>query len=140
MGASAQVLRHATGFLVISSHQTIPASGNLEFELVAGPPQGPVGPAGPREDSPATAVIETPVRQDPPFLTKPQMRENPLLIPPSRTGRPGGDVPEEEIEVAIVVATQMIATPQLRGVGRRMGSRIRFRSPNSEARKDIPKM
>ena len=41
------------------------------------------------------------------------MREKPLLIPPSRTGHPGGDVPEEEIEVAIVVATQMIATPQL---------------------------
>ena len=28
--------------------------------LVAGPPQGPVGPAGPREDSPAAAVIGTP--------------------------------------------------------------------------------
>ena len=30
--------------------------------LVAGPPQGPVGPAGPREDSPAAAAIGTPVR------------------------------------------------------------------------------
>ena len=77
-------------------------------------PQGPVDPAGPRESSPAAAAIGTPVIGDPPFLTKPQMREKPLLIPPSRTGRPGGDVPEEEeIEVAIAVATQMIATPQL---------------------------
>ena len=41
------------------------------------------------------------------------MRDKPLLTPPSQTGRPGGDVQEEEIEVAIVVATQMIATPQL---------------------------
>ena len=81
--------------------------------LVASPPQGPVDPAGPRESSPATAAIGTPYVGDPPFLTKPQMREKPLLIPPSQTGRPGGDVPEEEIEVAIVVATQMIATPQL---------------------------
>ena len=40
------------------------------------------------------------------------MREKPLLTPPSRTGRLGGDVPEEEIGVAIVVATQMIVTPQ----------------------------
>ena len=30
--------------------------------LVASPPQGPVGPAGPREDSPAAAAIGTPVR------------------------------------------------------------------------------
>ena len=80
--------------------------------LVAGPPQGPVGPAGPREDSPAAAAIGTPVRWGSPFLTKPQMREKPLLTPPSRTGRLGGDVPEKEIGVAIVVATQMIATPQ----------------------------
>ena len=81
--------------------------------LVASLPQGPVNPAGPRESSPAAAAIETPVRRGSPFLTKPQMREKPLLIPPSRTGRPGGDVPEEEIEVAIAVATQMIVTPQL---------------------------
>ena len=40
------------------------------------------------------------------------MREKPLLTPPSRTARLGGDVPEEEIGVTIVVATQMIATPQ----------------------------
>ena len=81
--------------------------------LVASPPQGPVDPAGPRESSPAAAAIGTPVRRGSPFLTTPQMREKPLLIPPSRTGHPGGDVPEEEIEVAIVVATQMIAKPQL---------------------------
>ena len=31
--------------------------------LVASPPQGPVGPAGPREDSPAAAAIGTPVRR-----------------------------------------------------------------------------
>ena len=76
--------------------------------LVASPPRGPVDPAGPRESSPAAAV-----RRGSPFLTTPQMREKPLLIPPSRTGHPGGDVPEEEIEVAIVVVTQMIAMPQL---------------------------
>ena len=70
----------------------------------------------------------------------PQMRENPPLIPPPRTGRPGGDVREEEIEVAIVVATQMTAMPQLRGVRRRMGSQIKFRSLNSEARKDTLRM
>ena len=40
------------------------------------------------------------------------MREKPLLTPPSQTARLGGDVPEEEIGVAIVVVTQMIATPQ----------------------------
>ena len=80
--------------------------------LAAGLPHGPVGPAGPREDSPAAATIGTPVCRDPPFLTKPQMREKPLLTPPSQTARLGGDVPEEEIGVAIVVATQMIATPQ----------------------------
>ena len=34
--------------------------------LVAGPPQGPVGPAGPREHSPAAAVIGTPVRRGSP--------------------------------------------------------------------------
>ena len=80
--------------------------------LAAGLPHGPVGPAGPREDSPAAATIGTPVRRGSPFLTKPQMREKPLLTPPSQTARLGGDVPEEEIGVAIVVATQMIATPQ----------------------------
>ena len=40
------------------------------------------------------------------------MREKPLLTPPSQAARLGGDVPEEEIGVAIVVVTQMIATPQ----------------------------
>ena len=35
--------------------------------LVAGPPQGPVGPAGPREDSPAAAAIGTPVRRGSPI-------------------------------------------------------------------------
>ena len=49
-------------------------------------------------------------------------------------------MPEEEIEVAIVVATQMIATPQLGGIRRKMGSQIKFRSLNLEARKDILKM
>ena len=34
--------------------------------LVASPPQGPVGPAGPREDSPAAAAIGTLVRQGSP--------------------------------------------------------------------------
>ena len=34
--------------------------------LVAGPPQGPVGHAGPREDSPAAAAIGTPVRRGSP--------------------------------------------------------------------------
>ena len=34
--------------------------------LVAGPPQGPVGPASPREDSPAAAAIGTPVRRGSP--------------------------------------------------------------------------
>ena len=48
----------------------------------------------------------------PTFLTKPQMREKPLLTPPSQAARLGGDVPEEGIRVAIVVATLMIATPQ----------------------------
>ena len=81
--------------------------------LVAGPPRGPAGPAGPREDSPAAAAIGTPVRRGSPVSPQTQMREKPLLTPPSRTGRLGGDVPEEEIEVAIAVATQMIATPQL---------------------------
>ena len=33
---------------------------------MAGPPQGPVGPAGPREDSPAAAAIGTPVRRGSP--------------------------------------------------------------------------
>ena len=93
--------------------------------LVASPPQGPVGPAGPREDSPAAAAIGTPVHRGSPV---------------SHQASDEGDVPEEEIGVAIVVATQMIATPQQQGVGRRMGSRIRFRSLNSEARKDILKM
>ena len=102
--------------------------------LVASPPQGLVDPAGPRESSPAAAAFGTP------FHTTPQMREKPPLIPPSRTGHPGGDVPEEEIEVAIVVATQMIAMPQLRGVRRKMGSRIKFRSLNLEARRDTLKM
>ena len=40
------------------------------------------------------------------------MREKPPLIPPPRTGRPGGGGPEEEIGVAIVIATQKMATPQ----------------------------
>ena len=81
--------------------------------LVASPPQGPW-------ILPALGRVLRPLRLsglryvgDPLFLTTPQTREKPLLIPPSRTGHPGGDVPEEEIEVAIVVATQMIATPQL---------------------------
>ena len=39
----------------------------LSSTLVAGPPQGPVGPAGPREDSPAAAAIETPVRRGSPI-------------------------------------------------------------------------
>ena len=34
--------------------------------LAAGLPQGPVGPAGPREDSPAAAAIGTPVRRGSP--------------------------------------------------------------------------
>ena len=81
--------------------------------LAAGLPHGLVGPAGPREDSPAAADYRNSGTSGiPPFLTKPQMREKPLLTPPSQTARLGGDVPEEEIGVAIVVATQMIATPQ----------------------------
>ena len=80
--------------------------------LVASPPQGPAGPAGPREDSPAAAAIGTPVRRGSPVSHQASDEEKPLLTPPSRTGRLGGDVPEEEIGVAIVVATQMIVTPQ----------------------------
>ena len=70
-------------------------------------------PAGPRGSSPAAAAIETPFIGDPQsqILTKFLMREKPPLIPPPRTGRPGGG-PEEEIGVAIVVATQKMATPQ----------------------------
>ena len=85
----------------------------LSSTLVASPPQGPVDPAGPRRVLQPLRLSGLWYVGDPPFLTTPQMREKPLLIPPSRTGHPGGDVPEEEIEVAIVVATQMIATPQL---------------------------
>ena len=81
--------------------------------LVASPPQGPADPAGPRESSPAAAAIGTPVRRGSPISHHASDEEKSLLIPLSRTGHPGGDVPEEEIEVAIVVATQMIATPQL---------------------------
>ena len=81
--------------------------------LVASPPQGPVDPASPSRVLQPLRLSGLWYVGDPPFLTTPQMREKPLLIPPSRTGHPGGDVPEEEIEVAIVVATQMIATPQL---------------------------
>ena len=78
--------------------------------LAAGLPHGPVGPVGPREDSQLLRLSELRYVGDPPFLIKPQMREKPLLTPPSQTARLGGDVPEEEIRVAIVVATQMIAT------------------------------
>ena len=80
--------------------------------LVASPPQGPVGPAGLGRVLQLLRLSELRYVGDPPFLTKPQMREKPLLTPPSQTARLGGDVPEEEIGVAIVVATQMIVTPQ----------------------------
>ena len=112
MGASAQVLRHATGFLIIGSRQTIPASGNLEFDVGGWSTHGPVGPAGPREDSPAAATIGTPVCRGSHVSHQASDEEKPLLTPPSQTARLGGDVPEEGIRVAIVVATQMIATPQ----------------------------
>ena len=80
---------------------------------MASPPQGPVDPAGPRESSPAATAIGTLVRRGSPISHHASDEGETLLIPPSRTGHPGGDVPEEEIEVAIVVVTQMIATPQL---------------------------
>ena len=95
LGASAPVLRHATGFLIISSRQTIPASGNFEFDAS--------GWSTSRSGRSCRALgrilqllrlSEPRYVRDPPFLTKPQMREKPLLTPPSRTGRPGGDVPE----------------------------------------------
>ena len=78
----------------------------------AGLPHGPVGPAGLGRIPQLLRLSELRYVGDPPFLTKPQMREKPLLTPPSQTARLGGDVPEEEIRVAIVVATRMIATPQ----------------------------
>ena len=79
---------------------------------MAGLPQGPVGPASPREDSPAAAAIETPVRRDPrSHQASDEGETSPDTSIPDKN--PGGDMPEEEIEVAIVVATQMIATPQL---------------------------
>ena len=72
--------------------------------LVASPPQGPVDPASPRESSPAAAAFGTPVCRGSPVSHHASDEEKPPLIPLSRTGHPGGDVPEEEIEVAIVVA------------------------------------
>ena len=105
--------------------------------LVASPPQGSGSPAGLKRVLQPLRLPELLYVGDLPFLTMPQMREKPPLIPPSLTGRPGGDVLEEEIEVAIVVSTQRTAAPQVRGVRRKMGSRIKFRSLNSEARKDI---
>ena len=65
LGASAQVLHNATRFRFIGSRQTIPASDSFEFD--ASPPQGPEDPAGPRESSPATAAIRTPVRRGSPI-------------------------------------------------------------------------
>ena len=81
--------------------------------LVASPPQGPVDPAGHRESSPAASAIGTPVRRGSPIShqASDEGETSPDTSIPDR--RPGGDMPEEEIEVAIAVATQMIATPQL---------------------------
>ena len=80
--------------------------------LVASPPRGSVDPAGPRGVHQQLRLSKPRYIGDPQFLTKFLMREKPPLIPPPRTGRPGGGGPEEEIGVAIVVATQKMATPQ----------------------------
>ena len=107
---------------------------------MASPPQGPVDPAGPRENSPAAVATGTPVCRRSPVShhASDEGETSPDTSIPDRI--PRGDVLEEEIEVPIVVAIQMIATPQLRGVRRKMGSRVKFRSLNSEARKDTLKM
>ena len=81
--------------------------------LVASPPQGPVDPDGPRESSPAAAAIGTPVCRRSPISHQASDEGETSPDTSIPTGHPGGDVPEEEIEVTIVVATQMIATPQL---------------------------
>ena len=80
--------------------------------LVASPPRGSVDPAGPRGSSPAAAAIETPIHRGSPIPHQVSDEGETPLIPPPRTGRPGGGGPEEEIGVATVIATQKIATPQ----------------------------
>ena len=80
--------------------------------LAAGLPHGPVGPAGPREDSPAAATIGTPVRRGSPVSHQASDEGETSPDTSIQAARLGGDRPEEEIRVAIVVATQMIATPQ----------------------------
>ena len=80
---------------------------------MASPPQGPEDSAGPRESSPAAAAIGTPVRRGSPVShhASDEGETSPDTSIPDRTSRRRRA--EEEIEVAIVVATQMIATPQL---------------------------
>ena len=48
LGASTKVLRHATGFLILSRRQTVQPQAASSATLVASPPRGSVGPAGPR--------------------------------------------------------------------------------------------
>ena len=81
----------------------------LSLMLAAGLPHGPVGPAGPREDSPAAATIGTPVHRG--SYISHQASDEGETSPDTSTqaARLGGDVPKEGIRVAIVVATQMIA-------------------------------
>ena len=113
LGAAAQVLRHAywvPHYRQLPNHSQPQATSSSM--LAAGLPHGPVGPPALGRIPQLLRLSELRYVGDPPFLTKPQMREKPLLTPPSQTARLGGDVPEVEIGVAIVVATQMIATPQ----------------------------
>ena len=75
--------------------------------LVASPPQAPVDPAGPRESSPAAAAIGTLVRRGSPIShqASDEGETSPDTSIPDRTSR--------RRRARIVVATQMIATPQL---------------------------
>ena len=58
-----------------------------------------------------------------------------LWIRPSPIGLPEGGVGAEEAEVARVVVTLMGPTPLGGDVRKRMDFQVRFRSPNSEARR-----
>ena len=79
--------------------------------LVASPPRGSVGPAGPRGNLQQLRLSKPRYIGNPQFLTKFLMREKPPRhLHPDRTSRRRRA--EEEIGVAIVIATQKIATPQ----------------------------
>ena len=111
MGASAQVLRHATGFLIIGSRQPFQPQATSSSMLAAGLPHGPVVlPALGR--IPSSVTIRTPVRRGSPVSHQASDEGETSPDTSIPTARLGGDVPEEGIRVAIVVATQMIATPQ----------------------------